>query len=155
MWKWVSAAVVAGLAALIVPNLLEALERSRQKRSMADMRSIATGWEARAEDLKTFAVGSRRAVPPGTFHSVPLAELERALVPTYIRKLPRLDGWGNAFDVYVGGYDAEGRAKHYLVRSRGSDGRAETSRYRHGETSSFREDLVFANGNFIRHAGGI
>ena len=41
-------AIIGILAAIAIPNLLTAMQRSKQKRTMADMRSVATAWEARA-----------------------------------------------------------------------------------------------------------
>ena len=38
----VVAAIIGVLAAIAIPNLLTAMQRSRQKRSMADMRGVAT-----------------------------------------------------------------------------------------------------------------
>ena len=35
-------AIIGILAAIAIPNLLTAMQRSKQKRSMADIRSIAT-----------------------------------------------------------------------------------------------------------------
>jgi len=35
-------AIIGILAAIAIPNLLTAMQRARQKRSMADMRTIAT-----------------------------------------------------------------------------------------------------------------
>ena len=44
-------AIIGILAAIAIPNLLTAMQRSKQKRTMADMRTIATAWEARATDI--------------------------------------------------------------------------------------------------------
>jgi general secretion pathway protein G len=156
-------AVVATLTLLITlwivstayASFSEALERSRQKRTMADMRSLATGLEARAQDRKSFTMGTPRPMPDGTAHVVPHAEIERALIPVYVKQVPRLDAWGEPLGVYVGGYDAEGRAQHYVIRSLGSDGRADRSRYTHGVNTTFHEDLVFTDGNFFRYPEGI
>ena len=48
-------AIVAILALIAIANYLTGLERARQKRSMADMRTIATAWEARATELKGYS----------------------------------------------------------------------------------------------------
>src|SRR5438105_3942975 len=45
----VAVAIVGILAAIAIPNLLTAMERSKQRRTMADMRSIATAVEAYAQ----------------------------------------------------------------------------------------------------------
>ena len=47
-------AIIGILAAIAIPNLLTAMQRSKQKRSMADIRSIATAWEARATDMNKY-----------------------------------------------------------------------------------------------------
>lgn len=79
---------------------------------------------------------------------VPLDELERALSPTYIRKLPRLDGWGNEFEVRVS-------AKSYAIRSRGSDDRFDADTYEMNHvTTSFDEDIVFSDGSFFQYPEG-
>src|SRR5437763_1331013 len=47
-------AIIGILAAIAIPNLLTAMQRSKQKRTMADMRTIATAWEARATDTNKY-----------------------------------------------------------------------------------------------------
>jgi prepilin-type N-terminal cleavage/methylation domain-containing protein len=39
-------AIIGVIAAIAIPNLLNAIDRSKQKRSMADMRTIGTAVEA-------------------------------------------------------------------------------------------------------------
>src|SRR5438094_4453816 len=87
--KYVVAAVLLALAAIAIPNLHTAMQRSDQKRTMADMRTIATAWEARATDRNTYLVGR-----PGI---VAYDDLHRALEPKYVKQLPRDDGWDNPF----------------------------------------------------------
>ena len=147
--------LIAAAGWAVAINVIRNTERNRRNRTMADMRSIATALEARATDFKSFTMGPVRRLPPGTFHRVPQVEVERALIPVYVRKLPRLDGWGQPIRVYVGGYDQKGRAQDYLVRSFGSDRRADTSRYVLGITTSMQEDVIFSNGSFIRRPEGI
>ncbi len=55
-------AIIGILAAIAIPNLLTAMQRAKQKRTMADIRAIATAWEARATDMNTYgAAGVRRS----------------------------------------------------------------------------------------------
>src|SRR5258706_14061259 len=62
-------AIIGILAAIAIPNLLTAMQRSKQKRTMADMRTIATAWEARATDVNRYnAAGT-------TFVTVSFADL--------------------------------------------------------------------------------
>ncbi len=41
-------AIIGILAAIAIPNLITAINRSRQKRTISDMRTIATAWESQA-----------------------------------------------------------------------------------------------------------
>src|SRR5260221_7605405 len=76
-------AIIGILAAIAIPNLLTAMQRSKQKRTMADMRTIATAWEARATDVNRYnAAGT-------TFVTVSFADLNTYLTPTYIKKIGR------------------------------------------------------------------
>jgi Tfp pilus assembly protein PilE len=137
--------IVTGiLAAIATPNYIEGRRRSRQYHTLADMRSIAMALEARAVDLKSYAIGAASA----ELRAVPWPAVERALTPTYSLRLPRTDAWKHPFTVYVSD-------QHYAIRSLGSDGRAEGQRYVRGDTTRFEDDLVFADGNFIRAPGGL
>ncbi len=54
-------AIIGIIAAIAIPNLLNAINRGRQKRSMADIRTIGTATEAYAVDMAfypTFNAGS-------------------------------------------------------------------------------------------------
>src|SRR5438046_4161447 len=85
-------AIIGILAAIAIPNLLTAMQRSKQKRTMADMRTIATAWEARATDLNKYNA-SGITVPTS---SVDIPTLNTTLAPTYVKTFPVNDGWGNA-----------------------------------------------------------
>jgi type II secretory pathway pseudopilin PulG len=143
--------VTAILAAIAVPNLRVAWNRERQKRSMADMRTIATALEARATDRNSYAITpsavSSNAEEFASLAPVSRQELERALNPKYIRTLPVQDGWGNEFEVRVS-------ERTYVIRSRGSDDRFDADAYPQRVIQSFKEDLVFSNGNFIQYPEG-
>src|SRR6185436_13450651 len=106
-------AIIVILAAIAIPNLLTAMQRSKQKRTMADMRTVATAWEARATDTNSY-VGAGAVItwPDPTSDVSVLAPL---LQPTYIRKFPEYDGWGTRFQV---GY---GDPRNYSIESLGAD----------------------------------
>ena len=44
-------AIIGIIAAIAIPNLLNAINRGRQKRSMADLRTVGTAIEAYAVDM--------------------------------------------------------------------------------------------------------
>jgi type II secretion system protein G len=142
-------AIIGILAAIAIPNLLTALQRSRQKRSMADMRSIATAWEARATDTNGYAAaGATISWPDPT---IDVTTIESMLTPTYIRKFPLYDGWGSKFQV---GWDN----RNYTVESIGADLKENadgTSASKPVTTNDFDCDILFSNGNFVVYPEGI
>jgi general secretion pathway protein G len=149
-------AIIGILAAIAIPNLLTALQRSRQKRSMADMRSIATGWEARATDTNGYAAAGASITWPDPDTDVTI--IEPILTPTYIRKFPHYDGWGTKFQV---GWDN----RNYAIESLGADGsdpEATTPDFGDGTSATapvtrqdFDCDIIFSNGNFVVYPEGI
>jgi type II secretion system protein G len=86
-------AIIGILAAIAIPNLLTAMQRAKQKRSMADMRTLATAWEARATDVNKYTAAG--AFLPSS--AVTTSVMDTMLAPTYIKALVKNDGWGNPF----------------------------------------------------------
>ncbi len=54
-------AIIGIIAAIAIPNLLNAIDRGKQKRTMADMRSIGTAVESYAIDSNIYPVGGTLA----------------------------------------------------------------------------------------------
>ena len=143
-------AIIGILAAIAIPNLLTALQRSRQKRSMADMRSIATAWEARATDTNSYtAAGVNLTWPQPT---VDVGTIETMLSPTYTRKFGRYDGWGTAFQI---GYSTRSYSIESLGADQKDDGDSVTSVTAPVTTGNFDCDIIFSNGNFVMYPEGI
>jgi type II secretion system protein G len=143
-------AIIGILAAIAIPNMLTALQRSRQKRTMADMRSIATAWEARATDTNTYLAAGAISLPATAF---PAADLGKILVPTYIKVLPAADGWKNPY-----AYGAS--ADNYVIVSAGKTASVVTpdlpgaSCSICGPKTSFQDDIIFSNGVFVAYPEG-
>ena len=137
--KFVTARTAVALSAesraaeMIRQGLQEALETSKEKRTMADIMSLATSVEAYATD--------HNAYPVTTTHEA----LEKLLEPTYIRNLPQKDAWGNPF-VYRGSSDK----MSYRVVSGGPDGKIDPSSTRFGAPLRKSDDLVYENGTFLQ-----
>ena len=137
--------VIGIIAAIAIPNLLTATERSKQKRTMADMRSVATAVEAYATDHNSYPKAAT------------LDELRPVLTPTYIKSLPSQDGWMHALTYGAWGASQE-QLDHYVVGSAGKDGRWQyenVTEYTQGATTSFDCDIVFVNGNFVQYPEGV
>ena len=116
--------------------------RQAQRNSMAGMRAVATAWEARATDINAYTVDEIRAGP------VPTESLARALSPTYLKEMPRIDGWNNPFLFHVTD-DGGG----YRITSAGVNGRPDDTPP--GPNRSPNADIVFVNGSFLSYPEGI
>jgi general secretion pathway protein G len=138
-------AIIGILAAIAIPNFLSAMARSKQKRTMADMRTIATAWEARATEMNKYnAAGAISSIPPASSSSTP-AEMSGMLSPTYIKVLPPHDGWNHDWDYRAGD-------KSYAIISYGKDGML--GALTQGPTTNFDCDIVYAEGSFLMYPDG-
>ncbi len=126
-------AIIGIIAAIAIPNLLNAINRSKQKRTMADMRSIATAIEMYSIDNAFFPAASSPAT---------LAVL---IEPAYIKILPTLDGWRRTYSI-------DSTSVQYTVWSGGSDGGS--LNYFGGPTSTIRDSIVFSGGVFVQWPEG-
>ncbi len=132
--------IIGILAAIAIPNLLTAQERSKQKRTMADLRSIATACEAYATDTNRFP--DVRTID----------ELGSVLAPTYIREVPTKDAWMH--DLRYECWSRLEKCDSYAVASAGKDGAFERELlqdYEKGTTAKFDGDLVFSNGEWVQY----
>jgi type II secretory pathway pseudopilin PulG len=133
-------AILGILAAIAIPNFITAKQRAMQKRTMADIRSIATACEAYATDTNHYP------------EAASIEELRSKLAPTYIRDLPAKDAWTRDFR-----YQAWSREKEldsYGIGSAGKDGSFEhenLQEYSSGGASGFDCDIVYANGEFVQY----
>jgi general secretion pathway protein G len=145
-------AIIGILAAIAIPNLLTAMQRSKQKRTMADLRTIATAWEARATDVNKYNAAG--ATYPST--DVTVTNLVTYLSPTYVKTFPKVDGWGVGW--YVAADQAWGNAapaQQYAITSYGKDGAKQADQVPGGATTNFDCDIVYSNGTFISFPEGV
>ena len=138
-------AIIGIIAAIAMANYLNAVQRARQKRTMADIRSIGLAWEARAVDTKAYnASGFTMPAVALTY-----ADLTTLLAPTYMRNIPSTDGWGNAMQFAVDQAIGSRAAAEYAIRSPGRDGVFMGNTYTAGPTTSFDCDIVYSGGSFV------
>ena len=145
-------AIIGIIAAIAIPNLMTAIERSRQKRTMADMRSLATAWEAR--NVETGRYNASGAQVPGITNAVDVNDLEYQISPTYIKVIPKLDCWKHPYELFTSQPWADtASAQGYAIISPGRDGRFSTTPQT-GGTTSFDCDIIYSNGAFLAYPEG-
>ena len=140
-------AIIGLLAAIAVPNLLAAMQKTKQKRTMADMRNIAATWEVRHVDANSYLAAGAGfdAFPP---NAVTYDDLVAHLTPTYVRAVPKVDGWRRDFEFHAD-------ESTYAIRSFGKDGLPDGDTYSKTTTQNFACDIVYANGSFAVYPEGI
>ena len=130
-------AIIGIIAAIAIPNLLNALDRGKQKRTMGDLRALAVAIEAYAIDHSKFPVAAD-------------ANALRSLInPIFIRTIPTRDGWNNDFVIDSSGAE-------YTLGSPGKDGSgglAACSGAPH--CTDLNDAIIFSNGQFLQWPDGI
>jgi hypothetical protein len=134
--------VIDGRLARGPERIIRLMEGGAQKRTMADIRSLATCFEAYHLDNDAF---------PGapTAGWVDVGTIVNLLQPIYIRTMPLVDAWGRPFTFWSDG-------ERYRIVSAGRDGVPDadwTTAPATGETSGFDRDIVMGDGTFIQWPG--
>lgn len=126
--------VVLGIIlAIAVPNILNALDRGRQSRTMAELRSVASAVEKYSIDNSIYPTASTAAA------------LQTVLEPVYIDSTPVADAWGNSIIV-------SSTTTNYTIGSGGKDGGGLTGPG--GPTQDFDDAIIFADGQFFQWPEG-
>jgi len=136
-------AIVGILAAIAIPNMLQAIDKSRQNRTMSDLRTVGTALEGYNIDHSAYPVVASETGMSGS-------ALETSLEPVFIRILPTQDSWDTDMR-----YISDGKV--YTAGSLSRDGRAGgslTVAGAGGPTNSFDCDIIFSNGQFLQWPEG-
>lgn len=152
--------IIAILAMIVVPNVLNALNRSKQKSTMKDIASVSTAIADYITENGTAPTQN------GTYDASEI--FYNKLSPLYLKVLPINDKWGNNFRVWCGSAAAQ-----YGISSPGSDDFMAVSFGRDNKQDSFtfdpedpeagfyvvhsmgafNNDLIMWNGSWIRRPG--
>lgn len=126
-------AIIGILAAIAIPNLLNAMDRGKQKSTMMNLHNIGTAVESYAVDNAEYPT------------AVTASELKAVLSPSYIKTMPTTDAWGGEFQVASVG-------TNYTVYSFGKDGMGSTCTP--GETNTFVSEICLVDGQLTRFPAG-
>jgi general secretion pathway protein G len=126
-------AIIGMLASIAIPNLLNALDKGKQKRTMSDMRSISTAVEAYAVDNTHYPVVTS------------VVAIKAVVDPIFIDTIPQYDGWRHDLQV-------ESTTTQYTIYSQGKD--ATGSDCSPAVTTTFNAEICMTNGRFVRYPDG-
>jgi len=159
-------AIIGILAALLIPNALEAIQKAKQKSAMKEITVIATACADYMTDHGDFSLiaqdGDLAAANP----------FMTALSSFYVKVIPVNDPWNNPYKVYLGNaavtgvvtgaVSAEVGEDDFVIESWGRNKLAgpvdatayttttpEAGRYNVGSMIDFNNDLVNWNGSWI------
>jgi general secretion pathway protein G len=149
-------AIIGIIAALLIPNFLDALQKAKQKRTEADMRNMGTAMFSWLTDQAGAAAAGAAAssVDLTAFVSTTSDQLTTTLVSQYIQSIPTLDGWKHNYQFYMNYTNPLGGVGIMAIVSYGRDGNADTTSYTVTgfDPTDYDRDLVWADGYFVRWA---
>ncbi|MFO7981741.1 MAG: type II secretion system protein, partial [Candidatus Aminicenantes bacterium] len=88
-------AIIGILAALLIPNVITAMQKAKQKSTMSDIVKIVTAAVDYSTDHGTGPDSPDGALTTGSLFA-------QDIFPFYIKNCPITDSWGTAFRVWVG-----------------------------------------------------
>jgi general secretion pathway protein G len=143
--------IIGIILAIAVFNFLNAIQRTRQKRTMADLRAIATALESYSVDhnaypssAAAFTLPTGLSLPTGPIPSGAIAKLQ----PNYMRVVPLVDPWLGPFQ-----YSTSAEGTDYALSSTGRDGLRQTAPS-YGASTNFNDDIILVDGSLVQYPDG-
>ena len=145
--------IIGIIAAILLPYFVNALQKTRQKRTMAEMHETGKAMTTWFLDQVS---GAAAGASTGPFDmsdygaAVSPDVIEELLVPVYLSHLERHDAWGNPFEYFLRSDRLQESDDVMAIRSPGDDGNFASS-YVPGpfRSTSYGEDIVWADGTFV------
>ncbi len=155
-------AIIGIIAAILIPNLIDALQKAKQKRTMADMRNTGTAFLSWVTDVASAGAAGAETFD-GSLYSSSLgyAGMVATLHPSttffYLQDVPRVDGWRYSY-----AYNWSGNPLSSQVIAIGSGGRngdltdLSSLTYTVGPfiPTDYDQDMIWADGFFVRWPSG-
>jgi general secretion pathway protein G len=146
-------AIIGILAAILIPNLLDAMEKAKQKRTVADMRITGTAmFSWLSDEVGAAAAGAAiTSVDISQYKAIDLSTLRDLLTPQYIETIQKLDGWKFDYQYFLDPTNP----LNQQVMAIGSGGRDRstvggTYSVSGFDPTDYDQDIVWADGFFVR-----
>jgi prepilin-type N-terminal cleavage/methylation domain-containing protein len=98
-------AIIGIIASILVPNLIDALQKAKQKRTLATMRNIGTAWMSWLTDQVSASAAGASVYDASDLDRLTFAKLENYLIPStkmfYASAVPEFDGWTHRLEYCV------------------------------------------------------
>jgi type II secretion system protein G len=146
-------AIIGIIAALLIPNFLDALQKAKQKRTVADMRNAGTAMFSWLTDQVGAAAAGAAAtdVALSNYNDSDAATVASVLVPQYLQSVPAKDGWKNDFAYWLETKEVL-KAQVMAIGSGGRDGNTPSGTYTVAgfDPTDYDQDIIWADGFFVR-----
>ncbi len=145
-------AIIGIIAAMLIPNFLDSMQKAKQKRTVADMNITGTAMMAWLTDaVAAGAAGQSSTVEMANYPLLTLPELREQLRPQYLQEIIPRDGWKEPFEYYMKITDPFAR-QVFAIRSLGRDSVAEGDSYEPGPftVTDYDRDIVWTDGFLVR-----
>ena len=151
-------AIIGIIAALLIPNFLDALQKAKQKRTVADARNTGTAMFSWLTDQVGAAAAGQAAtgttsvnLSTGYGDSKNVTALNELLVPQYLQAVPEKDGWKRDYTYWLKTGTSVLDKTVMAIRSGGRDTVvATTYEVRPFDPTDYDQDIVWADGFFVR-----
>src|SRR5436309_1685714 len=148
-------AIIGIIAALLIPNFLDALQKAKQKRTVADMRNTGTAMFSWLTDQVGAAAAGQTSTQVnlssyGT--TLAAASLATVLAPQYLQTVPVQDGWKTPYEYYLR-TDTPLAQQVMAIRSLGRNGKNDGGpdyTVTSFDPTNYDQDIVWADGFFVR-----
>jgi prepilin-type N-terminal cleavage/methylation domain-containing protein len=146
-------AIIGILAGILIPNLLDAMEKAKQKRTVADMRITGTAMFAwLSDEVGAAAAGAAvTQVDMGQYKAIALDDLRELMIPQYIEAIPVLDGWKHNYHYFLDPTNPLNQ-QVMAIGSGGRDNSAIAGSYTVAgfDPTDYDQDILWADGFFVR-----
>jgi general secretion pathway protein G len=155
-------AIIGIIASILIPYLIDGIQKGKQKRTVTDMKTVGTCWMSWVTDqVGASAAGSTtRSYDINQLTQIPAADLFQTLYQSqdffYCQDIPGYDGWGYGLEYFRNTATVLGDTA-IAIRSSGRNGIFESDVYSVGPfvTTDYDQDMVWADGLFIRYPSGV
>jgi prepilin-type N-terminal cleavage/methylation domain-containing protein len=147
-------AIIGIIAAMLIPNLLDAMQKAKQKRTVADMRITGTAMFAWLSDQVGAAAAGAAATEidlTTEYSAITTTNLRGLLVPQYIEMIPQRDGWKTDYQYFLN--TAQVLQPHVMAIGSGARDRNVLSGKYDAvsfDPTDYDQDILWADGFFVR-----
>lgn len=157
-------AIIGLLASVLIPNLIDAMHKARQRRTMADLHGLGVAWLSWLTDQTGAAsAGSSKTYNTSGFAIVDYPTLNGFLHPTdtffYAQDVPQFDAWGSPIRYAMGAINGAQIDSLFLCAPARNNAFEACSKavipMEPFLSTDYDQDIVWADGYFVRWPEGL